>query len=79
MQNFFNEIQDKLGELGDSVRSALPYSVQDKLSYGVPIAVAGISAAAIALCISANANANSVDSQARLYQEGQAQLAAVLG
>lgn len=79
MQNFFNEIQDKLGELGDSVRSALPYSVQDKLSYGVPIAVAGISAAAIALCISANANANSVDSQARLYQEGQAQLVAVLG
>ena len=79
MQNFLNEIQDKFEELGDTIRSALPYSVQDKLSYCVPITVAGISAAAIVLCISANANANSVDSQAKLYQEGQAQLTAVLG
>ena len=79
MLDIFDGIRDRAADLWDSVTSHMPYGIGDKVAYAVPIVAAGAAAVSMIVSLQTNATASSVEGQAMKYQQGQHQLAAVLG
>ena len=79
MLDIFDGIRDRAADLWDSVTSHMPYGIGDKVAYAVPIVAAGAAAVSMIVSLQTNATESSVEGQAMKYQQGQHQLAAVLG
>lgn len=79
MSDFLYRLKVKLTDLGDSVRTLIPYEVYEQLPVIVPGIILIVSLAAVLICAKAGSNAGSIEDSVKKFQDGQEQLESVLG
>lgn len=80
MPYFFYELKDKLLDFIDFIKSLIPYEeFYERLPVIVPGIIAAASLATVFICAKAGSGANTIEEKVIGYQNGQEQLASILG